>query len=684
MELEDDRQIRLSARSKLEQWRIQHSLKFSIGIFFILLLYFILYYIFGVQRQGFTKLPLLCVGVGAAFHGVCLMFQIYQIRRFWTRRYDISGWALSVTLIVDAALIALTRFDVKIVLYNAYPGMEDYLGGDPMNWEGKIGNMSKCQLADIKQDLNITTQSFQFLLLYFILFVLSARQSCVVGAFGPMVYCFVATVFGTSKLIPHLSIGEVGFQMDNLVMLMSVAFMVLAKVLIEGSKLKLFEVLETQREQIVTEKVLRCEAEFAKEKVLSTTGELDDASRNHRKWDQWDNGFDMKSLAASHAESAPAILAPLVPKAEDSCIEGSGDCLPTNAMVWTENAKPPQLLRSLAPGARILCYDILSKSLAYATIERLEESVNTEWVKLSMEDGSLLEVTKDHPVSVQAGDGAILSQGCIRAGELKAGRDRLLMLKMVWVPVSDVRHVSSGYSKGAETADGIPSAEPLVPSSITISVEQRERYEIFVTTGDKNGKPGPPIAVGSSDRSTDLFGKLRNKNTFLHYQTGSPALKRSNSDPGFAGSGSVFSLRSTAPPETDKKGSSTAGMSTTESCCTSSISKASTEGDCIVKVGRAPFNDSTTNVASLTAVAGLKSNGIPSFGSDHASYMCRSPCSFQFAGLVTPGRWGCTAGALCEYCHDTQHQPYLSSKLRKLSRLPPHLAKTKGRQIVQM
>jgi hypothetical protein len=81
----------------------------------------------------------------------------------------------------------------------------------------------------------------------------------------------------------------------------------------------------------------------------------------------------------------------------------------------------------------------------------------------------------------------------------------------------------------------------------------------------------------------------------------------------------------------------------------------------------------------LTSIVRLTSQGIPSFGSDHPIYSCTSPCSFQFAGLVTAGRTICKAGALCEYCHDPQHQPYISSKLRKLSRIPKHLAKMKGR-----
>jgi hypothetical protein len=82
-------------------------------------------------------------------------------------------------------------------------------------------------------------------------------------------------------------------------------------------------------------------------------------------------------------------------------------------------------------------------------------------------------------------------------------------------------------------------------------------------------------------------------------------------------------------------------------------------------------------------MAHLTSKGIPSAGSDHPMYACTSPCSFQFAGLLNSGRYSCKAGPLCEYCHDTQHQPYISSKLRKLSRRPKHLAKT-ARRIEQI
>jgi hypothetical protein len=649
------------------------------GALFMLLAYCIFYYIFGVRRQEFTWLPLFCVGLGAILHGVCALLQIWQIRRGWSRPYDVSGWALAITLIIDAALVALTRMDVQRVLYHAFPAVEDYFGTGP--FAGTTGlRLTTCEFAQLKQDLNITTQALQFLLLYFILLVLSTRQSCVVGLLGPVVYCFIGNVFGMNKLSPNLSIGENGFQMDIIVMTMSVAFMVLAKVLIDRSKLELFQVLETQKEQIVTEKVLRCEAEFAKEVVLSAVGGQGAASKEPCKWDQWDARFDAKSFAPSHAETAPAMLAPLVPKTDDACMQGSGDCLPSHAMVWTESAKLPQLLRSLAPGERILCYDNLSKNLTYASIERLEESTNSEWVKLSMEDGSMLEVTTDHPVSVQADDGAIFNQSCMRAGELKAGRDRLLMLKMMWVPVADVRHVSAGPGTNGEPADDFPSVENPQPSSITISVEQRERHEIFVTTGDKNGKPGPPIAVGSSDRSMDFFGSWRKKNTFVHFQMGgNPVLKRSNSDPGFTGSGS-FSLRQVEPPPLSSKGDT----STIVSTCTSTISKPSDSGDCVIKIGRAPYDDPISNAAYLSALARLKSKDIPSFGSDHPSHMCRSPCSFQFAGLVNAGRHTCTAGALCEYCHDSRHQSNMSSKLRKLSRLPKHLAKTKGRRIEKL
>jgi hypothetical protein len=83
-------------------------------------------------------------------------------------------------------------------------------------------------------------------------------------------------------------------------------------------------------------------------------------------------------------------------------------------------------------------------------------------------------------------------------------------------------------------------------------------------------------------------------------------------------------------------------------------------------------------------MANLTSKCIPSVGSDHPMHMCTSPCSFEFGGLVKSGRYSCRAGVLCEYCHDTSHQPYMSSRLRRLSRLPKHLAKTEARRIAQI
>jgi hypothetical protein len=446
-------------------------------------------------------------------------------------------------------------------------------------------------------------------------------------------------------------------------------------VLIDRSKLQLFEVLEDQKGQIVNEKILRCEAEFAREAILSSadvkTTEVHKDARLAEVMSQ--HG----SYAPSDVRSAPAVLAPLVPKEDSACMQGSGDCLPPHAMVWTEGGKLPQLLSTLQAGERIMCYDNLSKSMTYAKIEKLENSTNTEWVQLSLEDGSTLEVTTDHPLAVQPEFGSLLSQKCMRAGELRPGRDRLMMLKMVWVPISDVRHFST--SDGRE---GITSAECPESRSITISVEQKERHEIFVTTGDKKGTPGHPIAVGSSDRSMDFFGSWRKKNTFVHFQTHDKVgLKRSNSDP------ALKAPNADPLPVTSSIGTATLAMlgssietsTTTDSICSSKLSES--DDRVIFKIGRAPYDDSSSNVASLAELFRLKANGTPSFGSEHPAHMCRSPCSFQFAGLVNAGRHCCTAGALCEYCHDTGHQTHMSSKLRKLSRLPKHLAKMKNSQI---
>jgi hypothetical protein len=513
----------------------------------------------------------------------------------------------------------------------------------------------------------MTTQALQFVLLYFIIFVLSARHSLVVGTVGPMVYGFIGTVFGFSKLMPDMSFGDVGLHIDLAVMCASVAIIILAKVHIDRSKLELFEVLESQKEQIVTEKVLRYEAEFAKEAIL-----FNDSSKPHCQVDKISQG---DSLVPSNVHSAPAILEPLINlTGEDLCLQGTGDCLPSHAMVWTETAKLPQNLCSLVPGDKILCYDNLAKNVTYAKIEKLQKSTNTEWVNLLMQDGSTLQVTTDHPVAVQPERGAVHDQRCMRAGMLKAGRDRIMMLKMVWVPISAVSHFSSAESE---------SAEILQSDSITISVEQRERHEIFVTTGDKNGNPGPPIAVGSSDRSLDLFGVWKNKNTFVHFAFNAEAgLKRSNSDPGLMGSKTdSFQHDSSIGTTTSAQLVLKSDTSTTESACTSSISKASESGSRIIKIGRAPYDEPLSNVASLSAVSQLKSKGIPSFGSEHPASMCVSPCSFQFSGLVNPARRSCTAGALCEYCHDPSHHSRMTSKLRKPSRVPQHIAQRKIEQI---
>jgi hypothetical protein len=127
-------------------------------------------------------------------------------------------------------------------------------------------------------------------------------------------------------------------------MFVSVAIMAHAKILLDRSKLELFQVLERQGEQIVTEKVLRCEAEFAKEAMVSTVVERHGLLTEHLIADKI---VDTGSLGPSHVESAPAILASLASKDVDACVQGVGDCLPLHARVWTEGAKLPAVLHQV-------------------------------------------------------------------------------------------------------------------------------------------------------------------------------------------------------------------------------------------------------------------------------------------------------------------------------------------------
>jgi hypothetical protein len=366
-------------------------------------------------------------------------------------------------------------------------------------------------------------------------------------------------------------------------------------------------------------------------------------------------------------------------------------------MAWVEDCKLPQTLSSLQPDQRILCYDNLAKTLTYAPVVKVEGSKNADWVQVTLEDGSVLNMTKDHPVAAQTArnlrNGALMSnQLCIHAAELQPQENCLMMLKIVWTPISSVKHFTGPKGDSENT-----SASDLDKEWITLTVKQPERHEIFVTQGDKNGLAAMPtgFAVGSADRFTSCGGEQPIRNTFLHFHAdGPPELRRSKSDPCL--NTSAIAVNDAVEARTGRhahrhpKGSqrsSSAGSKRSSHCSsnlTSTLSSPCSEGGgdsaCVVKVGP-PSGEGRQEVASLSDILLSRNGGFPSIGSKHPPGQCQFPCAFHFTNVRHPDKLQCKAGVLCEFCHDVRHHPKWKSRLRKTRSKPLPASNTTEKMI---
>jgi len=108
-----------------------------------------------------------------------------------------------------------------------------------------------------------------------------------------------------------------------------------------------------------------------------------------------------------------------------------------------------------------------------------------EWTKVSLADGTVLEVTADHllkPVSEDGQDYGPFQGALSPAAGLRPGRDSLLVLKAVPVPVQSVERCSQKFD-----------------SRISLTVNQPERHSIFIGPPGQCGGMPQTVAVESAD-----------------------------------------------------------------------------------------------------------------------------------------------------------------------------------------
>jgi hypothetical protein len=358
-----------------------------------------------------------------------------------------------------------------------------------------------------------------------------------------------------------------------------------------------------------------------------------------------------------------AIEEPLVPS-----------CLPAKAVVWIENHSFPTALSNISPGERVLCFDNLGQGVAYATVtSACPATPKHDLVVLTLDDGAIVEMTADHPVTVHTGK----ASECIRADELQSGQHSVMVMRLTPCLVSRVDHVACPTQVECDSNQITDSVHAPYGSWMTIAVHHPERFEPLIASRDSHGTVAPPIAVGSCNRDLDTK-KISTKNTFLCIDPYEKAQvrKTSSAPPSVMLTSSAVerilaSSKHRASSASSRRSSShqcasTAGGDDCSSGLSSYSSQTGTsaETNAKVKIGQTADIDNGGAVA-LSDVLRMKDAQILSMGSTHCAQAVCNPCSFHFTYVRSPLRKGpCKASYLCEYCHDGHGAPW-RSKLRK-------------------
>jgi len=263
---------------------------------------------------------------------------------------------------------------------------------------------------------------------------------------------------------------------------------------------------------------------------------------------------------------------------------------------------------------------------------------------VTLEDGSVQQMTSDHPVYPYAHGQPCL---CVTACGLKPGYHMLPVLKLVHVPVKAVEHVEP------DTASILVDMNP---KKASLSVTDNRRYTVLTRCGSERGSQSY-MAVGAVEPPG---GKdVIYRNTFLDVVTEGPGvLRRCSSEP---------ALHHTATKNATQNGAQNTTQNATQS---SSIVSSSMVSSSIVSSacssGSASIVMWDQDVCKVSFVAALNAKHLPSAGSHlHEATKC-SPCLFQ--ARQSKQQWApCWKGALCDHCHiNAVHpkRPYAKKKLR--------------------
>lgn len=516
---------------KCKEHSSRQALAFMLGYVGFQVMYFIAYMCAAIIRD-MNYIPLVAVAVMLIIHSFFAAVMLMRLRWGGLK----STWIpspmkiLGVAVLVDAILLACTDPVVEAHLSRtlALQGFFVFFGGVP--------SQDALQLHHPYTSNSV----FQCHSLYMGLFVLTFEAAVILLPVGLLFYtsivmwCYEIDHM-RSAAAGHMVISEAARAqeyMDLGMMVVTLTFVISAKFMIQRSQRKLFISMEFQRMETITQKVLRCQAEFENSNLhdqLESSG-MRFVSTGRRplfgpKAAAWaepreasprsgskqstsarsmpDGGaleaagpgkprFMRATSEPGSVQSAPTVVMgyPTLPrKADEQCTGGGGgDCLPADAHVWVEHHPTPMPLGAVTQGHRVLCYDNFCGGLKFTDVLDVKTSdpiTMKDTVQVTLEDGTVLDMTTDHPVETfptEVSRGLREKSRRVQVKDLQKGRDGLMVLKVDNVPVKSVRK---------NKLDSAATPKPFM----SIYLQQPQRHTVFCASGAYTQS----MAVGSND-----------------------------------------------------------------------------------------------------------------------------------------------------------------------------------------
>mmetsp|Transcript_18315 Transcript_18315/g.42774 ORF Transcript_18315/g.42774 Transcript_18315/m.42774 type:complete len:440 (+) Transcript_18315:51-1370(+) len=200
--------------------------------------------------------------------------------------------------------------------------------------------------------------------------------------------------------------------------------------------------------------------------------------------------------------------------APDQALRSRYNCVSQSSQVWREGSAGPISIEEVQAGDRILAADLTSSQspaiefVPVREISKVREKPEARWLRISLSDGSQAVVTASHPVfpERQLMSGQMdTSPSPVKAEELQAGIDRLVVMKLEAVSVSEVTPLeddANGATEqfrlrlGREASEGDPNAlgKPSRPSLLLASSPTSKATSLLslIALGDRSSKPRLP------------------------------------------------------------------------------------------------------------------------------------------------------------------------------------------------